>query len=179
MLDTEEQLARLRQRIAAIDTRFATKFSGQRSAPASAPVLPEGKWARSFIEDWSEGEVVSNEFGPHFQSERLFPGHKAHGSADVGALAELPHDFLDALGAGEIAPAAPERWAFLDTETTGLAGGSGTYAFLIGIGRITPEGFRVRQFFMREYAEERSLLSAVADHLQQFDVMCHIQRQEL
>jgi tetratricopeptide (TPR) repeat protein len=78
---------------------------------------------------------------------------------------------LDTLGEGEILPCSPERWAFLDTETTGLAGGSGTYAFLIGVGRITAEGFRVRQFFMREYAEERSTLAALHQHLEGFDVL--------
>lgn len=168
MLDTDEQLARLRQRIAAIDGKYAFR----KSAPSVLAEAPrERKWSRSFIEEWSEGEVVGNEFGAHFQTERLYPGHRTHGSADIGALAELPHDLLDALGGGEIAAAPPERWAFLDTETTGLAGGSGTYAFLIGVGRITAEGFRVRQFFMREYAEERSLLHALADHLKSFDIL--------
>jgi uncharacterized protein len=167
MLDTDEQLARLRQRVAAIDRKFAT----QKKA-SIAPATPrEGKWSRSFIEEWSEGEVISNEFGAHFQTERLFAGHRAHGSADIGALSDLPSDLLDALGGGEIPAAPPDRWAFLDTETTGLAGGSGTYAFLIGVGRVTPEGFRVRQFFMREYAEERSLLSALMEHLNSFDVL--------
>jgi uncharacterized protein YprB with RNaseH-like and TPR domain len=103
--------------------------------------------------------------------ERLFPAHKCHGSADIGALSELPHDLLDALSGGGIGTVPPERWAFLDTETTGLAGGSGTYAFLIGVGRITPEGFRVRQFFMREYAEERSILAALNEHLSGFDLL--------
>ncbi|MDE3196406.1 MAG: ribonuclease H-like domain-containing protein, partial [Acidobacteriota bacterium] len=51
------------------------------------------------------------------------------------------------------------------------AGGSGTYAFLIGVGSIGRDGFRVRQFFMRDYAEERSLLHSLADHLKQFDVL--------
>ena len=59
----------------------------------------------------------------------------------------------------------------MDTETTGLAGGSGTYAFLIGVGRITKQGFTVRQFFMREYAEEPSLLAGVTEHLAEFDVL--------
>ncbi len=127
--------------------------------------------ARSFIEQWSEGEVVANEFGEHFQTEREFPGHRQHGSADIGALAELPETLLDALGENEICAAPPARWAFLDTETTGLAGGSGTYAFLIGVGRITRGGFRVRQFFMREYAEERSVLAALEAHLNEFDVL--------
>lgn len=162
MLDTEEQLARLRQRIANIDRKYA-------KAPISTPKAPPQE--RSFIEEWAEGEVVTNEHGAHFQTERLFPGHKQHGSADIGALGELPHYLLDALGGGEILPCSPARWAFLDTETTGLAGGSGTYAFLIGVGRITAEGFRVRQFFMREYAEERSTLAALHQHLEQFDVL--------
>ena len=70
-----------------------------------------------------------------------------------------------------IAQSPPQEWAFLDTETTGLAGGTGTCAFLIGIGRITPEGFRVRQFFMRDYGEEASALDAVARHLAPFKVM--------
>ena len=48
------------------------------------------------------------------------------------------------------------KWAFLDTETTGLAGGTGTYAFLIGVGSIDAAGFRLRQFFMRDYGEEAS-----------------------
>ncbi|MDQ2773320.1 MAG: ribonuclease H-like domain-containing protein [Acidobacteriota bacterium] len=168
MIDTEEQLARLKQRIAVIDRKYAQR------EPPPAPSIPrpvEYKWARSFVEEWSEGEVVKNEFGEHFQTERLFPAHKCHGSADIGALSDLPHDLLDALGGAEIPAMAPGRWAFLDTETTGLAGGSGTYAFLIGVGRITPDGFRVRQFFMREYAEERSVLAALEQHLNEFDLL--------
>jgi hypothetical protein len=123
------------------------------------------------VEEWASGEVVENEFGRHFQMEKLYDAHRRHGSADIGALAELPHDLLDVLSESAIPASAPERWAFLDTETTGLAGGSGTYAFLIGVGRITKQGFRVRQFFMREYAEEKSLLFALAKHLQDFEVL--------
>lgn len=103
--------------------------------------------------------------------ERHYPGHRQHGSADIGALRELPTDFLQRLSENTVCPAPPERWAFLDTETTGLAGGSGTYAFLIGVGRITEDGFRVRQFFLREYAEERSALQALTEHLAEFDVL--------
>lgn len=166
MLELDKQLAQLRERIARIDGKYksaapneATDVHAKRSAP------------RVFIEEWASGEVVENEHGPHFQMEKLYEGHRRHGSADIGALAELPHDVLDALGNGDISPVPPQRWAFLDTETTGLAGGSGTYAFLIGVGRIAADGFRVRQFFMREYAEEKSLLSALTAHLQEFDVL--------
>jgi uncharacterized protein YprB with RNaseH-like and TPR domain len=52
-------------------------------------------------------------------------------------------------------------FAFLDTETSGLAGGTGTYAFMIGIGKFVEEGFRLSQFFMRDPIEEPAQLAAV------------------
>jgi uncharacterized protein len=61
--------------------------------------------------------------------------------------------------------ADPEQWLFLDTETTGLAGGSGTYAFLVGIAWWEGGGLEIEQLFLREYSEERSLLFALAERL--------------
>lgn len=148
---------------------MAAKHATQ--VPPAAPSPPKEERARWFIEEWSAGEVVRNEFGEHFQTERLFPSHKRYGSAEIGALADLPEDVLDAIGKGKIPAAPPTRWAFLDTETTGLIGGNGTYAFLIGVGRIAPDGFRVRQFFVREYIEEGSVLAGLAEHLAEFDVL--------
>jgi uncharacterized protein len=171
MLDTDDQLTRLKRQIALISHKFSTQPAKPKSLIAPPPRGIHGSSARWFIEEWSEGQVVENQFGQHFQTERLFASHKNHGSADVGALADLPDDFLEVLGNREIRSTPPRRWAFLDTETTGLAGGSGTYAFLIGVGRITQEGFKVRQFFMREYAEERSILAALEAHLNDFDVL--------
>ena len=83
----------------------------------------------------------------------------------------LPHDLLGILSHGAVRDVPPQEWAFLDTETTGLAGGTGTCAFLVGVGRITPEGFRVRQFFMRDYGEEASQLDALSRHLEPFRVL--------
>lgn len=183
MLDIQEQLAELRKRVARINHRYTHQKDGlpgatvhRNSHPSIDSSYPtpeelEPYTSRSLIEEWSEGQVVENHLGAHFQTEKLYPAHKRHGSADIGALSELPADLLAAMSDGEIDAAHPERWAFLDTETTGLAGGSGTYAFLIGVGRITPEGFRVRQFFMREYAEEPSQLHALTEHLEQFDTL--------
>ena len=109
--------------------------------------------------------------GRHFESEKLYEAHRRHGSADLGSLSELPHDLLDTISGGAVPAASPAEWAFLDTETTGLAGGTGTCAFLVGVGRITADGFRIRQFFMRDYAEEASLLDALARHLAPFKVL--------
>src|SRR6184192_3671349 len=59
----------------------------------------------------------------------------------------------------------PEKWLFLDTETTGLAGGTGTYAFLIGLAWWDAGGLQVEQFFMRDFAEEHSLLQELSRRL--------------
>jgi hypothetical protein len=58
---------------------------------------------------------------------------------------------------------------FLDTETTGLAGGTGTCAFLVGIGTAQGTKFVVRQFFLRDYPEEKALLQALAEALETYD----------
>jgi uncharacterized protein len=122
------------------------------------------------VEEFMPGNEIETAFGRHFETEKLWEHHRHHGSSDIGALACLPHDLLSAVGS-EIPSAAPETWAFLDTETTGLSGGIGTCAFLVGVGCITKEGFRVRQFFMRGYGEEASLLDSLARHLQTFEVL--------
>jgi uncharacterized protein YprB with RNaseH-like and TPR domain len=165
--DIHEQLAILRRRIAKIDSRFAQK---ERIAPPP-PVSFEQKPARYFIEEWCSGSEVQTPFGSHFETERLYESHRRHGSFDLSTFHDLPEDLLDAMSEGSIARSHCSRWAFLDTETTGLAGGSGTYAFLIGVGRITPEGFRLRQFFMRDLGEEASLLHGLANHLADFDTL--------
>ncbi len=116
------------------------------------------------------GEEVETAFGRHFETEKLWEHHRHHGSADIGALACLPHDLLSVIGC-EMPSAPPETWAFLDTETTGLSGSISTCAFLVGVGRITQEGFHVRQFFMRGYREEASLLDALSRYLKNFQVL--------
>lgn len=162
--DIRDLLATLKSKIERINRKYASlsPSRARRDAQPPAPCL---------IERWIPGEVVETPRGRHFESERLWERHRRHGSMDVGALAELPADLLDRLSEGEIPNAPPASWAFLDTETTGLAGGTGTYAFLVGVGHIVPEGFRIRQFFMRDYSEEPSLLWALDEHLRRFDVL--------
>lgn len=116
-------------------------------------------------------EEVETALGKHYETETLYARHKYHGSADIGALADMPGDLLATLSNGAVSGVPPSEWAFLDTETTGLAGGTGTCAFLVGVGRITPDGFRVRQFFMRDYGEEASSLDALTRHLEPFRVL--------
>ncbi|MGE3845096.1 MAG: ribonuclease H-like domain-containing protein [Vicinamibacterales bacterium] len=51
-------------------------------------------------------------------------------------------------------------------ETTGLSGGTGTYAFLIGVGTFDNLSFRVRQFFLTDPSAERAMLAALAETLE-------------
>jgi len=162
MEDIQQQLASLRRRIARVE---------RRPPPRSAAPPRESNPTRYLIEQFMSGEVVRTPLGEHFETERLWERHRRHGSVDISDLAGLPSDLLDPLAAGAIPDAPPARWAFLDTETTGLAGGTGTYAFLVGVGSIEAAGFRLRQFFMRDYGEEPSLLHRLSEHLAQFDVL--------
>ena len=165
MSDLQQQLVELRARVARIQQNYRPRL------PLNVPDEPAPADPQRHVEEWLTGEQVETEFGHHFETEKLYESHRRHGSAEIGALSDLPHDLLDTLSGGTIPNAPPEQWAFLDTETTGLAGGTGTCAFLVGVGRITPEGFRVRQFFMRDYAEEASSLDALARHLALFRVL--------
>lgn len=65
----------------------------------------------------------------------------------------------------------PEQWLFLDTETTGLCGGTGTYPFLVGVAWWERGGLQIEQLFMREFSEERSLLAALAQRIEQRPVL--------
>ncbi len=146
-----KQLEQLRQKIARIEAR-----GGAAPAPREMPK--------------ELGSAVETPLGAHWELERRWAAHHRHGNADVGALADLPPDLLAALEP-EAADCPPGEWVFLDTETSGLAGGSGTFAFLVGTGHATAGGFVVRQFFMREPGEEPSMLEALARHLERFRVV--------
>jgi uncharacterized protein len=65
----------------------------------------------------------------------------------------------------------PSKWLFLDTETTGLAGGTGTYPFLVGVAWWDAGGLQVEQFFMRDFSEEHSLLHELAGRLAERPVL--------
>ena len=61
---------------------------------------------------------------------------------------------------------------FLDTETTGLSGGAGTVAFLVGVGYAEGDGFTVEQFLMQDYADEAEMLACIADRLDRCACVC-------
>ena len=65
-----------------------------------------------------------------------------------------------------------EELLFLDTETTGLSGGAGTLAFLVGIGYFEGGRFCLEQYLMREYDEEASLIARTIEKMKAHPVLC-------
>lgn len=61
---------------------------------------------------------------------------------------------------------------FLDTETTGLSGGAGTVAFLVGVGFIENDAFVIEQYLMKDYSDEPDLIDRLANRMERFDCVC-------
>jgi uncharacterized protein YprB with RNaseH-like and TPR domain len=144
--DLRAQLDALRARIRAVEAR--------RLNPPPVEPLP--------------GEESITAAGKHWETSTT---SMTHGGFHFSRLEETPPDAFEALSEGAIPTADPARIAFLDTETTGLAGGAGTVPFLVGVGRLTPGGFTVRQYLMRDFEEEPSVLEALNRDLADADVL--------
>src|SRR5579862_2604180 len=108
----------------------------------------------------------TNRFGEHLGLRRWFS--EAIGD---GLAVNAPEHEIDPAALSLLAPSAPKevrdpaQWLFLDTETTGLAGGTGTYPFLVGIAWWDAGGLEVEQFFMRDLDEEHSLLLELSERM--------------
>jgi uncharacterized protein YprB with RNaseH-like and TPR domain len=99
--------------------------------------------------------------------ERRFPLEYMHGGLALaeGAVVPLPSWMPDA--------ARPEDLLFLDTETTGLAGGAGTLAFLICAGRFEGSEFVLRQILLLDLHQERAQVAALHSLLEESNVAVH------
>src|SRR5438132_3687088 len=112
------------------------------------------------------GEVVETGAGPLLVVRREYPLTHIHGRQPLASAFAAPLDLLSAVARAETPARDPRGLLFLDTETTGLAGGTGTYAFLVGVGRLDGDRFVVAQYFMRDLDEEPALLAALVPLLE-------------
>lgn len=99
--------------------------------------------------------------GPTFGSERVYSLDYRQGSIPLHRALTVPDAGRRRLLPLAERPFPIEKALFLDLETTGLSRGAGTYAFLVGVGRFVEDGFRLRQFFMRDFSDEGPLLEAL------------------
>ena len=87
-----------------------------------------------------------------------------HGRKRIGELSQLnTRDAAILAGHSALGQFDCRDALFLDTETTGLAGGTGTLAFLVGLGWYDGEAFVTRQLFARDFSEEPALLACLSD----------------
>jgi hypothetical protein len=137
------------------------------------------------------GRRLSTRFGECLVIDRRYEADRWHGGVRIG---DCVIDDMDALrlldpglcrperpalrtcGAQAVAPAfqagtGMPRTIFIDLETTGLSGGAGTLAFLVGCGYFDLGAFQVRQFLLTSHAGERALLAAVADFFDATDLI--------
>ena len=97
--------------------------------------------------------IASNHYGEHVSVSNWFSTPEfAEPSAATLELLCRTRDVARSKRT-QAALADPAKWLFLDTETTGLSGGTGTYAFLIGLAWWDCAGLQVEQFFMRDFHE--------------------------
>jgi len=109
------------------------------------------------------GEEVSASSGRVLRIEKRFPLQHRHGVDALARFLQLdPHLFSSVVETAH-AQGLPDRWFFLDTETTGLAGGAGTFAFLVGAGFFAEDHFCLRQYFMRSPSEEDAMLEVLKE----------------
>ena len=106
------------------------------------------------VTPYGETYLVEKYYSPG-ELDSLYPGRT---SSPLSTIASFT-------GENSAAAIPLESLAFLDTETTGLSGGTGTFAFMIGVGRFESDSFHLAQFFMRDPSEEIAQLYALEQFL--------------
>ncbi len=109
--------------------------------------------------------IARNHFGEHLAIRNWFstPEYAEPSAASLELLSHTRDEIISLKMRAALED--PSRWLFLDTETTGLAGGTGTYAFLVGIAWWDAGGLQLEQFFMRDFTEEYSILEELAKRI--------------
>jgi uncharacterized protein YprB with RNaseH-like and TPR domain len=91
--------------------------------------------------------------------ERRLPHPAQHGAVGLNEVPDALPELADTAVGG------PSGWVFLDTETSGLAGGTGTWIFQLGALRWLGDGWRLRQYLLARLDAEPAFLEAVAAEL--------------
>ena len=154
----------------------ADKFSRLAALKPTRPILARPVAIRMPSEEDILGRllgagVATNHFGEHLALRNWFstPEFAEPSSVTLELLSRTRDESISRKTRAALQD--PEKWLFLDTETTGLAGGTGTYAFLIGLAWWDAGGLQVEQFFMRDFAEEHSLLQELSQRVAERPVL--------
>src|SRR3954451_9546763 len=136
-----------------------------------APPQRVGDWLAQAAARALGGEILATPLGACVVVERCYAEDHRHGLLPVGPSAAhldpagTPFGLLAGAGQAPSDDQESRPLLFLDLETTGLAGGAGTHAFLVGCAWFEGTAFRIQQFFMVGHALERALLRVVRERL--------------
>jgi len=135
------------------------KELGVQVGTSNIPIPSKQNSNRNLI-DVLNGSWEETRQGDCFVVRKSLSLDQKHGSVPLSQFPDL-EIFSVIPGLGEIAEIPRENILFIDTETTGLSGGAGTYVFLIGVAKYQKNGIQFAQFFLQDPAEESSQLSAL------------------
>ena len=160
--------SKLADRLRAIVGTNAGRSKPDTAYHGVADAAPGSSGTMSDVERTLGGKSVQRDGCSCFVVERRAGPESRCGSEPMASIAAR---LAAASGEAPIvtggAPARPP-FVFFDLETTGLSGGAGTYAFLVGCGGFDAEGgFVTRQFVLLRHADERQLLQMVGVELAQ------------
>jgi uncharacterized protein YprB with RNaseH-like and TPR domain len=116
------------------------------------------------------GYTHSNSFGDTYVYREDYPQDYLHGvvpfdrHVDLGLLSEWAR--VSAMTNADL-----DKVLFLDTETSGLAGGTGTFAFMVGLGYFHGLEFTLEQLFLNSPGEEAAFLAALEEIASPFDTV--------
>ena len=102
------------------------------------------------------GRNMQNSMGEFVLKETLYPLNYQHGV--VTFVEQVTTETINRTAKIRNESHSLEKLLFIDTETSGLSGGAGTFAFLVGYGRFTAEGFLLSQLVIRDPGEEPAML---------------------
>ena len=128
------------------------------------PDQPKPKPESHSIDSVVAGSFIPTPLGDVFVAEQTYPFDYIYGASPL--VSSFPFSYISRWANDPLLSTLPlSKFAFLDTETTGLSGGTGTYAFLVTVGRFMEDQFVARQFFMRDPTEEPALLEGLGTFL--------------
>jgi len=137
----------------------------------------EPRLLRPTLEELSGGREVETSHGKVFEIVQSFLGAYRHGKYRLDEFGSTDLGAIDLLcrGAGALSTvlryAQAEDFLFLDLETTGLSLGTGTYAFLVGLGYFRNGRYQVKQFLLRSFPEEPCMIANIKDFMEGFGVL--------
>jgi hypothetical protein len=127
---------------------------------------------RRAIEDVVSGRFHTTSRGRCFVVEARYPQAHRHGALSLADFLALPPRALAQLGQEDALAEVPAHGAcFIDTETTGLSGGTGTMAFVVGLGFFEDDTFRVDQYFLRDPGDEPAMVETLEEQLRDFEFL--------